>query len=107
MLDLASLPATMALLIDLYGPAYELPSAIAGINSFWQRGHGDSPQTLIIVGASQRWAEAHFTDCRIAARSWNQYGVTNEQAGDRPDIFVCGPPHEPWPDFWKTFRYYG
>jgi hypothetical protein len=94
--------------IDLYGPAYRLPPAIGGINSFWQRGYGDpSPETLIIVGASDRWAEEHFAGCRIAAHSWNQYGVINEQTGDRPDIFVCGPPHQSWPDFWKTFRYYG
>jgi len=26
--------------IDLYGPAYQLPPAISGINSFWQRGYG-------------------------------------------------------------------
>jgi len=94
--------------IDLYGPTYRLPPAIGGINSFWQRGYGDPPpETLIILGASERWAEEHFTGCRIAARSWNHYGVINEQTGDRPDVFVCGPPHQSWPDFWKTFRYYG
>jgi len=94
--------------IDLYGPTYRLPPAIGGINSFWQRGYGDPPpETLIILGASARWAEEHFTGCRIAARSWNYYGVINEQTGDRPDVFVCGLPRQSWPDFWKTFRYYG
>jgi hypothetical protein len=94
--------------IDLYGPAYQLPPAISGINSFWQRGYGDPPPgTLIILGVSARWAEEHFIGCRIAARSWNYYGVINEQTGDHPDIFVCGPPLQPWRDFWKTFRYYG
>lgn len=94
--------------VDLYGPAYQLPPAISGVNSFWQRGYGDPPpETLIILGVSERWAEEHFTGCRIAARSWNHYGVINEQTGDHPDILVCGAPLQSWPDFWKTFRYYG
>jgi hypothetical protein len=94
--------------IDLYGPTYGLPPAISGINSFWQRGYGDlPPETLIVVGASERWVNQHFTGYRIAARSWNRYGVINEQTGDRPYIFVCGPPRQPWPEFWKSFRYYG
>jgi hypothetical protein len=94
--------------IDLYGPTYGLPPAISGINSFWQHGYGDPPpETLIILGASQHWVDRQFTSCRIAARSWNYYAVINEQTGDRPDIFVCGPPRQPWPDFWKTFRYFG
>ena len=29
--------------IDLYGPAYGLPRAISGINSYWSRGYGDPP----------------------------------------------------------------
>ncbi|HTM38575.1 MAG TPA: glycosyltransferase family 39 protein [Terriglobales bacterium] len=94
--------------IDLYGPAYRLPPAISGINSFWQRGYGDPPpETLILLGVSERWAEEHFTSCRIAARSWNYYGVINEQTGEHPGIFVCGPPRQSWRDFWQSFRYYG
>lgn len=94
--------------IDLYGPAHGLPAAISGVNSFWQRGYGDPPpETLIIVGASKRWVDAQFSDCRVAARSWNRYGVINEQTSDHPDIFVCGPPRQPWPDLWRSFHYYG
>jgi hypothetical protein len=33
--------------------------------------------------------------------------VINEQTRDHPDIFVCGAPRRPWPDFWRPFRYYG
>lgn len=94
--------------IDLYGPVYGLPPAISGINSFWQRGYGDPPpETLIIVGGSEPWVDAQFSHCLVAARSWNRYGVINEQTRDRPDIFVCGPPRQSWPDFWRSFRYYG
>ena len=65
------------------------------------------PETLIIIGGSEPWVDAQFSHCRVAARSWNRYGVLNEQTRDRPDIFVCGPPRESWPDFWRSFRYYG
>ena len=94
--------------IDLYGPRYGLPPAISGINSFWQRGYGDpSPEMLILVGFSGPWVNAQFESCRIAAHSSNQYGVINEQTRDHPDIFVCAAPRQPWPDFWRPFRYYG
>lgn len=29
--------------VNLYGPAYGLPTAISGMNSNWQRGYGDPP----------------------------------------------------------------
>ncbi len=39
--------------IDLYGPAYGLPRAISGFDSYWQYGYGNPPpQTLIVVGFS-------------------------------------------------------
>jgi hypothetical protein len=35
----------------LYGPAYGLPEAISGINTYWLRGYGDPPpQTVIVLG---------------------------------------------------------
>ena len=37
--------------INLYGPAYGLPQAISGMNSYWLRGFGDPPpQTVIVLG---------------------------------------------------------
>jgi len=94
--------------INLYGPDYHLPTAISGINSFWYRGYGDpAPQTLIVVGLSQKYVDNHFDSCRLAGHTWNQYGIKNEETVDHPDIFVCGPPKAGWPDFWQHFRYYG
>jgi Dolichyl-phosphate-mannose-protein mannosyltransferase len=94
--------------INLYGPAYGLPQAISGMNSFWQRGYGNPPpERLIVVGMSQAGAERRFEGCRLAAHSWNRYGVRNEETVDHPDIFVCGGPRQGWPEFWKSFRYYG
>jgi hypothetical protein len=33
--------------------------------------------------------------------------VKNEETEDHPDIFVCRGLLQPWPQFWKEFRYYG
>ena len=40
--------------INLYGPRYGLPSAISGVNSFWERGYGNPPpETRIVIGLSR------------------------------------------------------
>jgi hypothetical protein len=94
--------------INLYGPQYGLPQAISGINSFWARGYGNpAPETLIVLGVDWPYLEKRFTDCRIAGHPSNPYGVINEETGDHPDMYVCGPPKTGWPEFWKTFQYFG
>lgn len=50
----------------------------------------------------------HFTGCRLAGHTWNRYGVENEETQDPPDIFVCrGLLDQSWPEFWKSFQYFG
>ena len=94
--------------VNLYGPQYGLPRAISGVNSFWQRGYGDPPpQTLIVVGADLDDLQGEFASCRLAADIWNRFGVENEETRDHPNIFVCHTLRKPWPEFWKTFRYFG
>jgi hypothetical protein len=94
--------------INLYGERYGLPRAISGINSFWERGYGDPPpQTLIVIGLSQRFLDKNFAACQLAGHTWNQFGVKNEETEDHPDIFVCRALLQPWPEFWKDFRNYG
>jgi len=94
--------------INLYGPEYGLPRAISGVNSFWYRGYGDPPpQTLIVIGLSRKSLDKHFGTCRLAGHTWNQHGIKNEETVDHPDIWVCGPPKDGWPEFWKDFRYFG
>src|SRR5208337_2832343 len=47
--------------VNLYGPAYGLPSAISGMNSNWLRGYGDPPpQTLIVLGEHRDFVERNF-----------------------------------------------
>jgi hypothetical protein len=94
--------------INLYGDKYGLPSAISGINSFWQRGYGDPPpQVLIVVGLSHRFLEENFNSCELAGHTSNPYGVPNEETVDHPDIYLCRGLKRTWPEFWKDFRYFG
>ena len=94
--------------INLYGPAYGLPPAISGINSFWQRGYGDPPpETLIVIGLSRQYLEDKFAACELVAHTWNRYGVLNEETRNHPDIFVCRRLRESWAEFWKNFRRFG
>jgi 4-amino-4-deoxy-L-arabinose transferase-like glycosyltransferase len=94
--------------LNLYGPKYGLPTAISGINSFWQRGYGDPPpETLIVVGISSDFLQRSFESCQLAAHVWNRYGVQNEETKDHPDIYVCRGLRQSWPTFWKDFHYYG
>jgi 4-amino-4-deoxy-L-arabinose transferase-like glycosyltransferase len=94
--------------VDLYGPRYGLPPTISGTNAAWYRGYGNPPpQTLIVVGFSRSDANETFQSCRLAGHDGNRYGIRNEESVDHPDIFVCGPPREPWPEFWVHFHSFG
>jgi len=94
--------------IDMFGAAYGLPKAISGVNSFWARGYGDPPpQTLIVLGLSEHYVNELFKSCELAGHTKNDYNVLNEETKDHPDIFVCRNLRDPWPEFWKDFRYYG
>ncbi len=94
--------------IELYGMRYGLPAPISGINSFWYRGYGaPPPDTLIVVGIGPRFLSEHFSSCQIVAHTWNRYGVENEETQDHPDIYLCRGLRQSWPEFWRSFRYYG
>ena len=87
---------------------YGLPRAISGINSFWERGYGEPPpQTLIVIGFARPYLDRFFASCQLAGHTGNRFGVKNEETEDHPDIFVCRGLLQPWPQFWKEFRYYG
>lgn len=94
--------------INLYGPRYGLPRAISGVNSFWARGYGDPPpETVIVLGFSREFVEQHFQSWQVVARSWNRFGVANEETTRHPDIYVCRGLRHRWPEFWKSFQRYG
>ena len=94
--------------IEVLGRAYHLPPPISGTNSAWLRGYPTPPpSTLIVLGWSRRGVESTFTSCRLAGHNSNSLGVPNEESQDHPDIFVCGSPRLPWPEFWKQFQRFG
>ncbi len=94
--------------IELLGPAYHLPDPISTTNSAWLRGYpSSSPTTIIVVGLSQKQAESEFTGCRLAGHNGNALSIRNEESTVHPDIFVCGPPRLPWPQFWKQYQSFG
>ena len=94
--------------VNLYGPQYGLPSAISGVNSFWEKGYGNPPpQVVIVLGLSREFVEKNFAACQLAAHSWNRFQVQNEETVQHPDIFVCRGLLQSWPDFWKNFRHFG
>ncbi len=94
--------------INLYGPAYGLPRAISGINSYWLRGYGDPPpQTLIVLGHQQKDVNLIFESCSLVARVTNRHNIANEETTDYPGIFVCRGLRKPWREFWKDYRHFG
>lgn len=94
--------------LEMLGPAYHLPRPISLTNSAWLRGYPiPPPSPLIIVGWSRRQVDETFTACRLAGHNGNSEGVRNEESEDHPDVFVCGPPKESWPEFWKNNQRFG
>ena len=94
--------------IENLGAAYQLPPPISLTNSFYLRTYPQKPpSTLIVVGWSQKQVDREFTSCRIAGHNGNSLGIHNEESNDNPDIYVCGPPRKPWPEFWKTNQRFG
>ncbi|WP_373563907.1 glycosyltransferase family 39 protein [Tunturiibacter gelidoferens] len=94
--------------VEILGPAYHLPMPISMTNSAWLRGYPPvPPSTLIVVGFSRDAADRAFTSCRLAGHNGNSEGVKNEESQSHPDIFLCGSPRLPWPEFWKEYQNYG
>jgi hypothetical protein len=94
--------------IEILGQAYHLPPPISGVNSSWLRGYPTPlPSTIIVMGQSREEADRLFSSCRLAGHNGNSLGVKNEESEDHPDIFVCGPPRLPWPEFWKEYQGFG
>jgi Dolichyl-phosphate-mannose-protein mannosyltransferase len=94
--------------IEMLGPRYGLPTPISTTNSAWLRGYPvPPPSTLIVIGYSREDADNAFTSCRLAGHNGNALGVRNEESEDHPDIFVCGGPRLPWPEFWKEYQNFG
>ena len=94
--------------VDVYSPAYNLPHAISGIDSFWLWGHGDPPpETVIVLGLAPSDANSLFETCSIAGSIANPYGIQNEETQYHPEILLCRHLRQRWEQFWKNFHYFG
>ena len=94
--------------IDLYGPAYGLPSAISGINSYWARGPGiPPPESLIVLGGTRERLEKLFDSVEIVGHTPNPWQIKNEETRDNPNIFFCRGLHPKWSELWPRLRSFG
>ncbi len=93
---------------EILSSPYHLPPPLSLVNSAWLRGYPTPPPTtLIVVGLSRQAVDQVFTGCQLAGHNANLEGVSNEESSSHPDIFVCGPPILPWPEFWKRYQGFG
>jgi len=90
--------------LNLYGEKYGLPRAMSGVNSSWERGYGDPPEVLIVVGYPRELLEEAFASVAVAGRTRNRYGVANEETVEVPEIYVCRGMKESWEKFWGKVR---
>ena len=94
--------------IDLYGPAYRLPRAMSGINSYWARGAGSPPpEVVIVLGSKRERLERLFASVEVAGHTPNPWQIENEETRDNPDIFVCRGLRVPWKELWPKLRSFG
>jgi 4-amino-4-deoxy-L-arabinose transferase-like glycosyltransferase len=90
--------------LNLYGERFGLPRAMSGVNSSWERGYGDPPRVVIVVGYPRTMLEGEFASCVVGGRVWNRYGVRNEETIEDAEIFVCRGLKGSWEEFWRKVR---
>ncbi len=94
--------------VEILGRSYGLPTPISLTNSAWLRGYPTpQPSTLIVTGLGLKDANDEFTGCRPAVQVPYPPHLNNEESKYHPDIFLCGPPRLPWPEFWKKYQRFG
>ena len=94
--------------VEILGRRYGLPAPISTTNSAWLRGYPvPPPTTLIVTGLDADDVNKAFINCRFGAHVPYPAHLNNEESKYHPDIFVCGPPRLPWPEFWKKYQRFG
>lgn len=94
--------------VEILGHSYGLPAPISLTNSAWLRGYPTpQPTTLIVTGLGFEDADEEFSGCHLAAHVPYPAKLNNEESKYKPDIFLCGPPRLPWPEFWKKYQRFG
>ena len=95
--------------IEMLGPAYHLPLPMSLTNSAWLRGYPTPPPDHAHRRSGSVSEEARPRLHRLPPRrsQWQLARRHNEESQYHPDIFVCGPPRQPWPIFWKEHQSFG
>lgn len=94
--------------IDLYGPALGLPPAISRTNSYWYRGYGDPPPTIVIeLGNTAQDESKSAATCTSFGRFRNRAGVANEESDSGYAIFVCRNIPPRWREIWGAKPRFG
>lgn len=93
--------------IDLYGPAYQLPPAISGHNSFWWWGPRGAPDqsTTISINLPRSYLLTVFAHVQAVGAVATPGGVWTEERGD--PIYLCTDQTETWAQAWPAARHYG
>ncbi|MGH3470378.1 MAG: hypothetical protein ACRDQF_21895, partial [Thermocrispum sp.] len=92
--------------IDRFGPAYGLPSAYSGHNSYSDWGPPpDLATRVVVVGIPLAEASRHFDGCTLRAEISNDAGVDNDENG--APVLYCAGPSRPWSRMWPELRHLG
>jgi 4-amino-4-deoxy-L-arabinose transferase-like glycosyltransferase len=94
--------------LDLYGPALGLPPAISRTNTYWYRGYGDPPPSVIIeLGNDAEDESKSAAKCTPFGEFRNSLGVDNEESAWHYEIFVCRDIPPKWPEIWGAKPRFG
>jgi hypothetical protein len=91
--------------IDIIGPKYGLPKAIAGHQSYWLWGPRNySGQTVIVLGSKPEWEAEHFNEVTVVEQLHNPYAAPWE---NRP-VLLCRKPKSPLPlsELWPKVKHW-
>jgi hypothetical protein len=91
--------------LDRYGPAFGLPQAYCGANSFWSWGPPPEGDTVaVVVGGRPAFLHRWFTSVRLAAVYHNGMNVSDDEEGT--EIYVVSGLRTSWQTAWPAFRDY-
>jgi 4-amino-4-deoxy-L-arabinose transferase-like glycosyltransferase len=94
--------------LDLYGPALGLPRVISRTNTYWYRGYGDPPPSVVIeLGNDADDEKDSAAECTSFGRFRNKAGVDNEESANGYEIFVCRNIPPRWPEIWGAKPRFG
>jgi hypothetical protein len=89
--------------LNFFGPAYHLPQAISGHNTYYFWGYGScTGQTVIAVGYSPQELQAVFGEV-VAARTITCANCVDEESN--LTIYVCRQPKFAMPELWRRARH--